>query len=751
MLWASIPWLLVTAGLVWALLATDTPGGDVTVYGVYFALAVVLPGTLVHRLLRGSRGNLPEDLGYGAATGLLLQLLAWLLAAATGNQPLLRWWPVPIILVFAAVPPLWRHWRVANLKPLPVRWSWLAAAAVGLAILRYLPSWATTPLPPTDATYYQDLMYHLALVHEMMRSLPFQVPQLAGDTLRYHYLSNADMASASMITGISPATVLMRLWMMPIAATAIVVVAGLTREVTGKWWAGPLAGAVGIAGVPLELGAPTTAFGTNVLIFASPSQTYALPLLALFLAIAVDALRGRPLRWTWLIVFPLALACAGAKSSSLPPVVVGLVFAAVVVAFRNWRKLWPVLALLELTVVAMLLGLRLFAGGGAGTLAFQALSTLRWMEPYVLTLGVSDGVSVGDAVPFGVEYATTAGAWFIVWVLAWWILMETPRLLGLFTLVTRPTRTDPAAWLFGGMFAAGIGAFWLFWHPSGSQLYFFLGAAPFGAVLTVWLLAESRRRWQVTFLGLLAGGLWAYFASAVDRPAFPLLTSWAWALAFPVLRTVGLAAGVAIIALFVWKISSRRHRVAVGAVPVALVAAVVGASIVTGANHNIRFSNYILTTPPFPLDQEKMITQDEMAAAMWLDKNAGKNDVIATNVHCVPIGLPVPSCDSRAFWVAALAGRRTLIESWGYSDATVAANGVSDIKYPLQPPPYYGLYAMNENVFKTGDPVDLKQLRDHYGVRWLFADTRAADVTPRLAKEAHLRYISAWVTIYSLD
>ena len=71
---------------------------------------------------------------------------------------------------------------------------------------------------------------------------------------------------------------------------------------------------------------------------------------------------------------------------------------------------------------------------------------------------------------------------------------------------------------------------------------------------------------------------------------------------------------------------------------------------------------------------ERLITAEEMRAALWLDAHAGRDDLVATNVHCQPIARRKP-CDARAFWVAGLGGRRTLIESWGYSDEAVAANG----------------------------------------------------------------------------
>ncbi|HWH01411.1 MAG TPA: hypothetical protein VNV66_19350, partial [Pilimelia sp.] len=91
---AALPWLLVVAALAGGLWWTGTPTPDIAGYGLYWAAGLLLPGTLVHRALRGSRGNLPEDLGYGATVGLLLELAAWAGAAATGQQGLLRWWPV---------------------------------------------------------------------------------------------------------------------------------------------------------------------------------------------------------------------------------------------------------------------------------------------------------------------------------------------------------------------------------------------------------------------------------------------------------------------------------------------------------------------------------------------------------------------------------------------------------------------------------------------------------------------------------
>ncbi|MFC3384179.1 hypothetical protein [Couchioplanes azureus] len=735
-----LPWALVAAAWIAALHRADVPGAQTARYGGYLLLGVLLPGTLVHRFLRGSRGNLPEDLGYGAATGFVVQLIGWALTAATGLQALLPCWPLLVVLAFATVPALRRHWRIAEPRPLPPRWSWLICGALLLVVAAGAAAWTSTPLPPADAVYYPDLMYHLALVHEMTRAMPFQVPQLAGDVLRYHYLSDADMAIASMSTGIPEVTVLLRLWTVPVGAAGVLVVAALTRELSGTWWAGPLAAAVAFGGLPLVLGAPVAPYGGSSLSYLSPSQTYAMPLLGLLVAVAADLLRGRRPGPAWFLVPPLALACAGAKSSALPPLVAGLTLAGLVAWWRHRRFPWAVAGFAGALVLAMVIGALLFAGGGAGTLGLQPLSLLRWMEPYHSTLGRHDGVDPGGLFAPGVRGAGTTGALFIAGIVGWWLLMQGPRLIGVAFL--RP-RTDPAAWLLGGMAVAGFGAALLLRHPSASQLYFMLSAAPFGVVLTAWMLAGRTGGRRTPVAGLVAGACWAVFSPAVTAPVEDTKGGWAWALAVPVLRVAGLV----LLAAVLLGVLRRPLRLLV----VSVTAAVLGASIATGAAASARsLWRHGFGPEAPPPSPARMVTREEMRAALWVDEHAGDDDVVATNVHCVPVARYQP-CDARAFWVAGLGGRRTLVESWGYSDATVAANGAGGLKYVLQPPPDPHTYALNQRVFTTADPADLARLREAYGVRWLLADRRAGPVSPALDSLARPRYSSGPVTVYELS
>jgi hypothetical protein len=138
-----------------------------------------------------------------------------------------------------------------------------------------------------------------------------------------------------------------------------------------------------------------------------------------------------------------------------------------------------------------------------------------------------------------------------------------------------------------------------------------------------------------------------------------------------------------------------------------------------------------------------------MVAALWLDSHAANDDVIATNVHCQ--GAPTyPGCDARALWVTGLAGRRAVIESWAYTDAALAGHGRDGRSYAGQPAPDAARYELNERVFRAPTAQDLAQLKREYGVRWLFADTRAGPVSPGLADFARVRLVSGPVTIFEL-
>ncbi|MGY3515358.1 hypothetical protein ACVMYR_03475 [Micromonospora sp. PTRAS2] len=754
---AALAWATVLAALVAGWWWTGTPGGDVARYVAYWSLALVLPGTLVHRALRGSRGNLPEDLGYGAAVGLLLELAAWALATATGTQPALRWWPVPVLALFVAVPRLRRHWRIARPRPLPLRWTTAVAGVLVLVVAWAAVGWRANPLPPVDHVYYQDLLYHLGLVHELTRTMPFELPQLAGEPLRYHYLVDAHLASASMITGTAPATILLRLWLVPVAATAVVVTAGLARDLSGRWWAGPVAAATAYLGVSLSLGSAATASGTLPLSVESPSQTYLLPLLLLLTGVCADVVRGRRPGWGWALVPAAGLAVAGAKSSGLPPLIAGVALAGVVVGWRARRVPWAAVSLFAVLVAAMAVGYRLFAGGGAGVLSPQVFGVLRFLAPWRGTVGAGGGIAAGGLLPPGLAAAGAAGWLFALAVLGWWLALQAPRFVGVLLLARRGTRVDPAAWLLAGALLAGAGGAWSFFHPSVSQLYFFMAVVPFGALLTVWLLAEARPWWPVVAVAATVGAAAQWLLDPL-APSERTRRAWLWAMAVPAGRVLLLAGVAALLAVLLAALRARRDqsrgRPAAGAswrgraAVAGVVAALCGASVAGGLEWTARR----IGDPPRALtaaERPWALTRDEARAALWLDAHADPADVVATNVHCRPVRT-VAHCDARAFWVSGLGGRRTLVESWGYTDEALAGHARDGFSYPRQPAPDPELFARNERLFTAPTAPELDRVRREDGVRWLLADSAAGPVSPELARLAEVGFVAGPVTVYRL-
>ncbi|WP_327042363.1 hypothetical protein OG400_07460 [Micromonospora ureilytica] len=774
---STLPWVLVIAALLVVWSRGSVPAPDLARFSAYWVLALVLPGTLVHRALRGSRGNLPEDLGYGAATGLLLEIVAWALAAATGQQSLLRWWPLPVLVAFAAVPGLRRHWRVGERRPLPLAWHWGMGTALLVVLAWGYTQWRMVPLPPVYGGYYQDVLYHLGLVQELTRAMPFQLPHVAGEALRYHYLSDAHIASGSMITGISPAVVLLRLWLVPVIGTAVLLAAGLARDLSGAVWAGPVAALAAFTGATVTLGSPVGASGEMPLSYASPSQTYVLVPLLLLAGLIVDVTRGRSLGRAWPLVAVLGLVCAGAKSSALPPVIAGLGLTAVVVWWRKRQVPRPALMALACLVAAMALGFRLFAGGGAGTLRVQALALLHFIAPYAETLGTGDGIWPSAPLPPGINDGGVLG-WLLAFaVVTWWVLAQAPRWVGMSMLVDSGHRADPAVWLLAGTVLAGAASTWVFQHPSISQIYFWMGVIPVGVVLTTWSLAQARAPWPVLVVPAVAGAL-AGLATAgtvvgfavprISRPGTPTTSTiegWLRVLGLSAARYVLFVAVAAVLAVGVAALWRRRVPAPVpvpaASVPAAagrrrvatialagVTAAMLGASAAVVVGGTVRS---VLTEPvPATGPQPYALTVDEMRAALWLDDNAADDDVVATNVHCRPVRT-TPHCDARAFWVTGLGGHRTVVESWGYTDAVVAAHGVQNLGYARQNFPDEALLAFNDGVFSTPTQADLDRLRTEHGVRWLFADTRAGAVSAELARLAQVRLVAGPVTVYELN
>jgi len=137
-----------------------------------------------------------------------------------------------------------------------------------------------------------------------------------------------------------------------------------------------------------------------------------------------------------------------------------------------------------------------------------------------------------------------------------------------------------------------------------------------------------------------------------------------------------------------------------------------------------------------------------VAAARWLRDHSAPGDLVATNAHCADLGRKT-RCDNRNFWISGYAERRALVEGWGYTDAAneeFVKTGVNSRYSPFWDP---ALLAANDAVFTNPSAAAVGELRDRYGVRWLFVDGRYPH-SPDLGRFAVRRFAEGGVAVYEI-
>jgi hypothetical protein len=145
----------------------------------------------------------------------------------------------------------------------------------------------------------------------------------------------------------------------------------------------------------------------------------------------------------------------------------------------------------------------------------------------------------------------------------------------------------------------------------------------------------------------------------------------------------------------------------------------------------------------------RYVSNGEQRAALWLNAHSDPDDIVATNVFCVPTRYR-PSCRHAAFWVAALTGRQLLIGSWGYTEQNLKNYGRGGtVRYQRLPSPWPDRVALSLAAVRSPNPATMAALKRR-GVRWIFADRRATAISPNLDKYATLEYRNADVMVFRL-
>ena len=731
----AVPWLLPIVVAVGGFVSLgDVGAGPVLKYAAYFAGAIALPGTLILRAAWRSTGNWAEDLGLGSVVGATWQLIGWAIFTALGWQRWLIVWPALLLLGFAIAGR--RYFRIAEPRPLPFAWTvCLAVSAAVMVGATTFGVMAYHAMPPDGKAYYPDLLYHLSMVHELTRSVPPELPQVVGERLDYHWFANADMAAAVDTTRLTPLVVLFRLWVLPWLVVSLLVCATLARTVSRTWWTGVLA-ALALAAPQLFLLVDTSVNLAPPVSLLSPSQTFGMVAAVAVAVFLIELLFRNGTRWLWLLIVPVALVGGGSKPTVLPLLVGAVGLAALYVLVTTRRLPWR---LIGTTVVLLVVGAVTFlsvAGSTSGS-RLQFLAVLKSLPVYTAATG--DKTQPGD------------GGLILPALMHGEVLGTLSLLLGLLLTLQAMSwagfgvagRKDPIAWFLLGAMIAGWAGYLLVDHPSVSESYFVYTAAPFSLAGAGWFAATSARAsgrpipiavaafiLSIGYAGLL---VWARGVPAASTGRQLWLGT----------RMLLVVLGITLFLLLVWRLTLRQAGGGMFVVLVLLSTAPISSFLQSAVRGDTEKA-------PTYRAAHWWVYPDEAEAALWLGQNSATTDVVATNTWCRPAGSIAAGCDARGYLVSGIAGRRTLLEGWAYTNQAMANQGRGGHRYTEQPSPWPDRFALTEQALTAPTSALLRKLHDEYGARWLYADARNGSVSPELDRLAVLRHSIGKVRIYDL-
>ncbi|WBQ04951.1 hypothetical protein [Kribbella sp. CA-293567] len=716
---AALPVLL----LVLVLLLSRAPVFDVAKFGLYVVVAVLLPGLVIWRLVGAYRRNLVEDFAAGFAIGTAAQLIVYLAASSVGLQ---RWawgW-APIVLVLGVLDRDVRNrvWRrvEAPLAPLTAWLTSLATALVLFAIYRNGPE-RYAPAYTDPSVSDPGMAFHQALAASAKADVPVVPLWLGGEPMKFHTFFHQLTAATSWATGVELTQLIYTLVWLPFALAGCGLVFAVMQrfvqpgESAAAVWAGPLAILVAGLGGALEPLKDLSIGGVSMVsgAYLSPTQNLGLMFALVLAVLAIDLLRKQPPRSRWLLLLLVALAAAGAKATVLPMAVCG--FLLVFLFRRSTRNaFFGVVIALGLFVGSVVV---VFGGESSG-LQVKFGDLFTQLPPY-------------ESIRAAVESDQRAELISAVVILAAWGLAVAG------VLFLRRFWRDA-----GGIYVAGfaIGGFVAALVTS-QPLSFYRMAFPFLAVLSCVGLARLVERLDdrrsavlvavAAWLGLIGCGFARWSSAELQGVKEPLI----WTVAALLVVGLVVAAG--------WKAGRRK-----GGLATAFCAAVVTAGMV-GA----------MTLPLFGLVSEQAgdiaygrparggPTEAQADAARWLKENTPREDLIATNAHC--IAQSGESCDSRHFWIAALSERQVLIEGWVRTNRSSRISATTGIE-PSQVP-YWNKeqLAANDATFTSPSVAIIARLRK-LGVRWLYADNLAGEISPELKQYVRLRHATLDATIYEI-
>ncbi|MEV7778101.1 hypothetical protein [Kitasatospora sp. NPDC088351] len=748
--------------LVALLLSADTSAGDIARYTFYAAWGVLLPGTLVFRALRRRPYTLIEDLAFGAATGLVLELGAWALLMPLGLQQAAIAWPLLVVVPFAAVPALRRHWRPSGYRRQSEGWSWAVAGAVALTSAYYYQVFLSKfPILPTDETtrQYGDLPYLLSLAGNAKHNFPLTLPQAAGEPLHYHWFTFVHMAMGDMVGHIDLPVIEMRLMVPALSALGILITAVVAQRLSGRAWAGPVAAVLVFA-----VGEFTAAYPNNVsswtfgapavrlMSFVSLSLTYSQPLLIALIGVVGDALRRSregaaqavPAigRGAFVLTGLFALASSAAKASSLPVTLAGLAFAGLMVLIGTRRIPWTIVGL----------------GAVLGAAQLFATAVIFDFESYGL-----------EVIPFGniqqywadPQHSRSAAVQAVVVAatLVAFLLNHQLKVVGMVPLLWRSRlNLDPVQWFLLGGAVAGPAAY-LAVNGFNSS-YFTIAGLPFGVLLSAWGYSEAFDRaalpgraraalaaGALTLIAVLTFVLYRYSAQWAEHAIGLFGDTKVWTSYTPLLPALVAAAALAGIALLcglAWWALSRGVPALRGRGGIVLLTATLAVGV-PGLALDALQARKVLWEGTW------VLPATQVDAARWIRSHSDPADVLATNSHCWQFDDYVngPYCDNyRSHWLGAYSERSVLIEGWAYAPRLMAtAGGAAATTATFWDE---ALLKLNEEAFYQPTPDILSRLHNDHHVRYLVVQRKAGAESPLLRNLAKQVFDNGRVAVYEL-
>jgi hypothetical protein len=765
-------WLTVAMVASTCLWRAGAPGTQVGVYLSAWVIGSTFPGVMIWRALNG-HSTLVKELGFGSALGIVLQLLAWAIGTGVGHPRLMIVLPLGVLLAFLLVPRLRQHWwphRSAAFHT-PLRWHIAMGVVIALAIYRfYRLTMIQRALPPEPSIVRRDTWYNSAISYELTRTLRPQDPFAAGEHLRYHWFADAHVTATAQLSGVPVVNAIITLWFVPMLIVLLLAVAAAAAHfmdgpestaATGsshghqrRWWVGPVAAFFTMVAPALwRFGSPPTQAVGDGFAATSPSAILALVLVLSITGPMLDILRNRARKGSWVVLALLLATSAGTKPSILPVVAFGAGVVLAVDLLRGRKLNRPMLYILGFCAV-LVAGAAPILTGSTGGSHIQLLALVTLDPSYVELLDGKRRVPAagGYLVPALAERLPDA-AWVITMLLIVWIITETPRLLSLLGLFARPLRNDPGVVWASGVVGGGYAAMWLVAHPGYSQHYFWTVTTALATVLTVTnaarLLPATRRARTLlvpVILVSLPTAIAAYGTTLFDPVNLGAPT---WSVIAGRLRPFALLLGALALSIAVALLLRRRARS--WSLPIFTAAAVASlAACLPVAYLRVHEARPPRLDPLPKVLSYQYISPEQQRAAMWLQRHTPSTAVVATNIFCWPMGRDTPDCVKNSMWLSGISGRRMVLSDWTYTSANMKSYDGTTPQGRM-PAPWPERQRLSLQAIEDPTKDVLRRLNQDYGAQWVFADSRASKISPRLESLATLRYESKHIKIFRLS